>query len=72
MKRTVEKLRLEETRAMTSERKYLKTGYVFLAGWRRRGISGLDECCVGIKKGMGENSVLTWEQSMVKMKTWAS
>lgn len=72
MKRTVEKLRLEETRAMTSERKNLKTGYVLLAGWRRRGISGLDECCVGIKKGMGENSVLTWVQSMVKMKTWAS
>lgn len=68
----MQKLRLEETRGMTSERKYLKTCYIYLAGWRREDISGLDECCMGINEGTGESSVLMWVQPMVKMKTWAS
>lgn len=39
----MEELKLKETRAMMSERKYLKTCYIYLAGWNREGISGLDE-----------------------------
>jgi len=56
VKRTVEKQRLGETRAVTSERKYLKVRCVYLAGWRRGDVLGLDECCMSMKGGMGE----TW------------
>lgn len=65
----MEKLGLEETRAMTSERKYLKTCCIYLGGWRKGDISGLDECCMGINERMGENSVLVWVQAVVKVKT---
>lgn len=71
VKRTVEKLRLEKTRTMTSEKRYLKTCCIYLAGWRKGDISGLDECCMGINEGMRENSVLVWLQAVVKVKTWA-
>lgn len=39
----MEELRLKDTRATMSENKYLKTCYIYLAGWSRGGMSGLDE-----------------------------